>query len=223
MTTMANRGRINLVTSIELLASALRAHAQHDGVDVGAGLGPLDLAQAYRRARDPMWGRRKLSGPSDDRGVALARTLGLLAVHHQMAPVLEAVHESRTAAAEAKAALSRFLKANAALVKLKQTEYPLLGATKAASSTLQAITAAELRMAPSLTELNDAERNDELLLNATRELSEAFRPAEIARLVDDAGDGNPRQRLARVRRRIREELPKFAPGYSEGFVVPGGG
>lgn len=221
MTAMANRGRINLVTSIELLASALRAHAHCEGVELGAGLSPLDLAQAYRRARDPMWGRRKLSGPSGDRGVALARALGLLAVHHQMAPVLEAVHESRSAAHEAKAALSRFLKANATLVKLKQTEYPLFGATKAATATLQAITAAELRMEPSLTELNDAERNDELLMNATRELSEAFRPAEIARLVDDDGKGTPRQRLDRVRRRIRDELPKMKPGYSEGFFVPG--
>jgi len=219
MASVANLGRIDLISTIANLQTALQAAANEQSLQMSK-LEGLALAQAYRQARDPAWGSREAAPVSGDRGVALARTLGLLAVHHQMAPVLAEVHASRRAAAEAEDALKRLLQANANLEKLGQTFYPLLGASKAGGAALQAIAAARLRMQPSLTDLPEELRNSELLLNATRELSAALRPAEIARLIDDCGGGDSRKKLDRVRRRIRDELPRFAPGYSEGFWVP---
>jgi len=214
---MANLGHIDLVVTIAQLQAALRALGDEQDLRLSR-LEGLALAQAYRQAKDPAWGHRSIPAPSSDRGVALARTLGLLAVHHQMAPVLAEVHAARCAATQARDAVSRLLQASAALRALGQRGVPLLEATKPAAAALQAISSALLRMGPSLTELNEAGRNDELLMNAMRELAGAFRDAEIARLVDDRLGGTLTQRRDRVRRR-RRELSKYPPGYSEGFFV----
>lgn len=222
MAAMANMGHIDLKSTLTRLEGALHAVANEQKMQLETLRG-LALAEAYRQARDPEWDCGKVPpGPSKDRGVALARTLGLLDIHHQMGPALAEVHALRRAAADAQDGLRRLLQADSRLRQLGQTQCPLLQATTVAGAALQAITVATLRMGTSLTELPEELRNSELLLNATRELSEAFRPMEIADLIDDRGKGNSKQRLDRVRRRLREDLPKFLPGYSEGFLVPGG-
>lgn len=219
MTGMPNVARIDLKSTLRLLEKELRAHADREGLRVSA-LHGLALAEAYRQAKDPEWGGAQVPvGPSPEPGIALARALGMLALHEEMAPVLAEVHEARSAARDAEAALSRVLQSLGKLRRLGQSQCPLFDATASAGSALQALAAAQLRMGPSLTALPEDGRAGELLLNATRELSQAFRPAQIAELIDDCGGGTPTQRLDRVRRRIRDELPKFPPGYSEGFAV----
>ncbi|MDF3070648.1 MAG: hypothetical protein K0R38_6249 [Polyangiaceae bacterium] len=219
MAGMPNMARIDLKSTLGLLEKELHAHAVREGLHLSA-LHGLALAEAYRQAKDPDWGRAQLpSGPSSEPGVALARALGMLALHEGMAPVLAEVHEVRRVAVDAEAALSSVLQGLGNLRRLGQSQCPLFDAKASAGAALQALATARLLMGPSLTDLPEDGRAGELLLNATRELSQAFRPAQIAELIDDCGGGTSTQRLDRVRRRIRDELPKFPPGYSEGFAV----
>jgi hypothetical protein len=221
MTGMPTLGKINVPESIKLLFAELKTMAEGEGIALPTAASALEVAQAYRAAKDPFWGRNELPEPSDDKGVALACALGLLASSEVMRPFLEAMRRSRRAAADAADSLGRLVQANYDLQQCGQRHTPLFDVQTTSVALLEALKGALAMIPDSFSGLEDGRQEEVLLMNATRELASAFGPAEVSRLLDDCKRGTSRQRRLRVAERIRR-LPAWAGGYSELWHIPEG-
>ena len=218
---MANARTIDATQTIRLLADALTRVVQADGTLIPPGASPMELANFYRAAHDPTAQRRGTSEPSLHKGIALARALGLVTAHEILAPSLRAMRQARIAAADAMDALERLCSANDELRRRGQKESPLYGIQDPAVLVLKGLSTALPQIPESISMLSDADRQEALVMNVTREIESAFTPAEVTKLVDDGQGGTKRNRWDRARSR-RRDLPAWSNPVTEEWFVPAG-
>jgi len=218
---MANARTIDATQTMRLLMDALTEVAAADGTPIPVDATPMETAQWYRAAHDPAVQRMDMPEPSPHKGVALARALGLLAAHEIMAPSLRAMRQARIAAADAMNALARLCSANDELRRIGQEESPLYGVQQPAVQVLEGLSVGLPQIPESISILSDVDRQEALVMNVTRELESAFKPAEVTRLVDDGQGGTKRQRWDRARSR-RRDISTWTNPFTEAWFIPVG-
>lgn len=179
----------------------------------------MTIANAYRAVRDPVVWLVDVE-PSEDEGIAVARALGHLAAIEIMRAHYLAIGAAREGATAAIGALTQLLNANELLRSLHQQNTPLYDLDEAAVALVARLRAGLDRMPAAASALKtDADFEEAMVMNVTRELSRAFGPTEIGRLVDDRGDPDPRRAMDRVRA-LLAELPEWANGRTEVAYFP---
>jgi hypothetical protein len=228
MRSMATIRTIDAARTKALLLARLREIAAVDGTPLPSEDSAMHVANAYRAVRDPIV-RLVDVEPSADLGIALARALGHLAALEIMGASYRAAAEGRRATVDAIDAISRIISANGDLRRLGQRDTPLFDVDASAAALLEHLKRAHAQMPDEVSRLaTDAEIEEAMLMNVTRELSKALKATAISKLVDDRGDRDPRRAMDRVRGHLRE-LKKWSNGntviayFPPGWQSPHGG